>query len=106
MNFWITNVQVNNIPSIVRNWADTVNVPNAIDSVTYDLYETNNPFRKKYTKDEISGREARFLANTGTTIGAEVFSAFANPYYLTHKITGIPAMYHSVAEAYRKNASS
>jgi len=106
MSLLINNVQINNIPLVVRNWVDTVNVQDAIDSVTYDLYESNNPFRKKYTKDEISSKEARFLANTGTTVGSEVFSAFANPYYLTHKIIRLPAMYRSVAEAYRRNTSS
>ncbi len=88
--------------SILSNWVDSTPVNQIIDSVTYDLYESNNPFRKKFDKIDISNKGLRVAANTTTAIGAEVFSAFANPYYLTHKVTQIPVWYGSVVDAYKK----
>lgn len=87
----------------INNWIDSTSVSGAIDSVTYDLYESNNPFRKKFTPDEIQNKGVRVAANAGTAVSAELFSAFTNPYYLTHKITQIPTLYNNVADVYRKN---
>ena len=92
--------------SILSNWVDSTPVNQMIDSVTYDLYESNNPFRKKFDKTDISNKGLRVVANTTTAIGAEVFSAFANPYYLTHKVTQIPVWYGNVVDAYKKVVSS
>lgn len=89
--------------SIISNWADSATVPTVIDSVTYDLYESNNPFRKTFTKDEIQNKGIRIAANTGTAVSAELFSAFANPYYLTHKITQLPVLCHHVVDTYKRN---
>lgn len=102
MNLIDTTIIRNNFSTVLKNWTDTTILPQTIDSVTYDLYENNNPFRKTFTKDEIQNREARFFVNTGTAMGAELFSVFANPYYLTHKITQVPAAYTSVINTYKK----
>lgn len=91
----------NNITSTIQNWTDYNEIPTLINSVTFDLYDSNNPFKKKFTKEEINNKPIRILANTGTTVGSEVFSAFTNPYYLTHKVTQIPIMYQSVVNTYK-----
>lgn len=89
---------------MISNWADSTSVPNAIDAVTYDLYESNNPFRKTFTKDEIQNKSIRVAANTGAVVGAELFSVFTNPYYITHKVSHIPTYYHQVVNFYKKNS--
>ena len=88
--------------SILSNWVDSTPVPQVIDTMTYDLYEANNPFRKTFNKDEISNRALRAAANTTTAAGADLFSFFANPYYLTHKAAQIPAAYKNAADMYKK----
>ena len=87
--------------STLSNWVDSTPVNQMIDSVTYDLYESNNPFRKRFDKTDISNKGLRAVANATATVGAEIFSAFANPYYITHKITQIPILYDSVVDAYK-----
>lgn len=104
MNLINSTILKQNLTAL-SNWADSNSVPSVIDSVTYDLYESNNPFRKKFTEDEIQNRGIRIAANTGTAVSAELFSAFANPYYLTHKITQIPVLCHHVVDSYKKNSS-
>lgn len=91
--------------SIISNWVDSTPVPQMIDNITYDLYESNNPFRKKFNEEEITNKNLRIAANTSTAIGAEVFSVFANPFYLGHKIINIPVYYKNVVNSYQKNAS-
>ena len=91
--------------SILSNWVDSTPVPDVIDSVTYDLYESSNPFRKTFSKEEISNRGLRVAANTTTAVGAEVFSAFANPFYLSHKLVSIPTMYTTVVDSYKRNST-
>lgn len=88
--------------SVLSNWVDSTPVSQMIDTMTYDLYESSNPFRKTFTQEEISNKGLRLAANTTTTVSAEVFSAFANPYYLTHKVTQIPAAYKGVVDVYKK----
>lgn len=85
----------------LSNWVDSTPVPQVIDTFTYDLYESNNPFRYKFTKDQISNKSLRIAANTTTTVGAEFFSVLTNPYYITHKLVHIPTAYNSVVDAYK-----
>jgi hypothetical protein len=101
MNLINMTVYRNNIKNLA-NWVDTTPVPDVIDTMTYDLYESNNPFRKHFSENEIPNKGLRITANTTTLIGAEFFSAFTNPYYLMHKITGIPTVYHNAVDTYSK----
>ena len=104
MNLIDSAIIKNKLTSTLRNWTDSVEIPALIDSVTYDLYDSSNPFKKTFTKEEISNKPMRILANTGTAVGSEFFSAFTNPYYLTHKVTQVPVLYQSVVNVY-KNAT-
>lgn len=92
--------------SVLSNWVDSTPVNQMIDSVTYDLYESNNPFRKKFDKTHINNKGLRVVANATTTVSAEVFSAFANPYYLTHKFTQIPIWCDSVVDVYKNTVQN
>jgi putative IMPACT (imprinted ancient) family translation regulator len=92
-----------NLPAQLSGWVDSKPAPDLIDSVTYDLYESSNPLRKTFGKDEISNNGVRKAVNTTTRVGAEAFSAFANPYYLSHKITHIPIYYQTVVNKYKQN---
>ena len=85
----------------LSNWVDSTPVPQVIDTVTYDLYESNNPFRYRFSKEQISNKPLRVAANATTSVGAEVFSVFTNAYYITHKIVNIPTAYNSVVNAYK-----
>lgn len=86
----------------LSNWVDSTPVPQVIDTVTYDLYESNNPFRYKFSRTQINNKPLRVVANTTTSVGAEVFSVFTNPYYITHKIVNIPIAYNSVVDTYKR----
>lgn len=88
--------------SNLSNWVDSTPTPQVIDTVTYDLYETSNPFRRTFDKGDISNKGLRIAVNTTTSVGAEVFSAFANPYYITHKIIQVPMAYKAVVDTYKK----
>ena len=102
MNLIKTKVYQQNLANL-HNWVDQTPVNEMIDTVTYDIYESNNPFRKKkFDKEQINNKSLRVAANTTTAIGAEVFSAFANPYYLSHKVTQVPVIYHNAVDAYKK----
>lgn len=92
--------------SSVSNWVDSTPVPQVIDTVTYDLYESNNPLRRQFDKNDINNKGLRVAANTSTTVAAEIFSMFTNPYYLSHKITQVPILYKSVVETYKRITSS
>ncbi len=92
--------------SLFSNWVDSTPVHQVIDTVTYDVYESNNPFRYKFSDDKIKNDLLRKTANATTTVGAEVFSAFMNPYYLTHKIVKLPSMYQGVVNTYKKYSIS
>jgi hypothetical protein len=101
MNLINTTIYKQNIANLT-NWVDTTPVHQVIDTVTYDLYESNNPFRKHFDETEIHNKELRITANTAAVLGAEFFSAFSNPYYLSHKITTIPTYYKNIVNAYEK----
>lgn len=90
------------ISSLVINWVDSKPFPQLIDSVTYDLYEDNNPFRTHFSHNEIRNEGVRLALNTATSVGAETFSLFTNPYYLSHKITQIPVYYQNAVDLYNK----
>lgn len=92
--------------STLSNWVDSTPVNEVIDKVTYDLYESNNPLRHKFDRNDIHNKGLRVAANTTTAVGAEVFSALTNPYYLTHKVTQIPVLYTSVVNVYKHNSSN
>lgn len=92
--------------SSISNWMDTTPVPQVIDTVTYDLYESNNPLRRKFDKNDINNKSLRVAANASTTVGAEIFSMFTNPYYLSHKVTQVPVLYKNVVDTYKKVAST
>ena len=85
----------------LSNWVDSTPVPQVIDTVTYDLYESNNPFRYRFSKEQIDNKPLRAAATATTTLVAEVFSVVTNPYYITHKIVNIPTAYNSVVNAYK-----
>ena len=93
-----------NLPAKLSGWVDSKPASDLIDSVTYDLYESNNPFRKTFNQDEINNKNLRTAINTTTRIGAEAFSAFANPYYLSHKFTHIPIYYQTVVNKYKQGS--
>lgn len=105
MNLINTTVISQNM-SLFSNWVDSTPVPKMVDTVTYDLYESDNPFRHKFSNKQIKNDTLRHSTNTTAAVGAEAFSLFANPYYLTHKIINlpayIPASYRKVAEIYSK----
>jgi len=104
MNLINMKVYQQNLATL-SNWVDSTPVNQMIDSVTYNQYENSNPFRKKFDKTEISNTALRTAANTTTTIGAEMFSMFSNPYYLTHKVTQIPVWYQSAVNSYKNNST-
>ena len=81
--------------------AGLIPLPQVIDTVTYDLYESNNPFRQK-TDKKFDNKALRYTVNATSAVGAEAFSVFTNPYYLTHKIVNLPVMYKNVANIYKK----
>ena len=102
MNLIKTKVYQQNLANL-HNWVDNTPVNEMIDTVTYDVYESNNPFRKKrFNKEQINNTGLRVAANTTTAVGAEVFSVFANPFYLSHKVTQVPMFYHNAVDAYKK----
>lgn len=88
--------------SLFSNWVDSTPVPQVIDTVTYDLYESNNPFRWNINDQKIKNNVLRNTLNATTTVGAEVYSAFTNPYYLTHKVVNIPTNYKNAVNLYQK----
>lgn len=105
MNLINTTVISQNI-SLFSNWVDSTSVPKMVDTVTYDLYESDNPFRHRFNDKQIKNDALRHSVNATAAVGAEAYSMFANPYYLTHKIINlpmyIPASYKKVAEMYSK----
>jgi hypothetical protein len=104
MNLINTTIYQQNMNALT-NWVDTTPTNKIIDTMTYDLYESNNPFRKTFDKNEINNKGLRIAANTTTAVGAEFFSALTNPYYLSHKITQIPVWYDSIVDVYKKQSS-
>jgi len=88
--------------SIFSNWVDSTPVPQVIDTITYDLYESNNPFRLEYNDERIKNNMLRHTVNTTTSVAGEVYSMFTNPYYLTHKIVHIPSGCKNAVNVYKK----
>ena len=43
---------VNNPINALYNWVDSTPMPQIIDTVTYDVYESNNPFRTSFNKND------------------------------------------------------
>ena len=101
MNLISFHTQNNNLSTLISNWADSKPAPDLIDSLTYDLYESSNPFNRTFSQDEINNKGLRYTLNATTKVSAEAFSAFANPYYLSHKITHIPVYYQTVVNKYK-----
>lgn len=79
MNLIDSAIIKNNLTSTLRNWTDSVEIPALIDSVTYDLYDSSNPFKKTFTKEEISNKPMRILANTGNCGRLRVFFSLHKP---------------------------
>lgn len=92
---------INNNFSKLSIWVEETPILDMIDTVTYDLYEGDNPFRQ--VEDEnIDNKYLKTAVNVTSTVGAEFYSIFTNPYYLTHKIVSLPAMYEHVTDIYKK----
>lgn len=92
---------INNNFSKFSLWIDQTSVPDMIDTVTYDLYEGDNPFRQ-VEDDNINNKYLKTAVNIGSSVGAEFYSIFTNPYYLTHKILTLPTLYNQVTDIYKK----
>ena len=105
MNLINTTVISQNM-SLFSNWVDSTPVPKMVDTVTYDLYESDNPFRHKFSNKQIKMIRLGILRIQLLRLVQKLFQLFANPYYLTHKIINlpayIPASYRKVAEIYSK----
>lgn len=102
MNFLST--QYANVQNNLSVWVKSKPTPDLIDTLTYDLYEDNNPFRRTFSGDDIRDKRLRAIANVSAQTTAEIFSAFANPYYLEHKIAHVPTYYQNAVNLYgRKN---
>ena len=100
------NLIHNKIISSLHNWVDTTPPNEMVDYLTYDQYEINNPLRLNfYNPENIQNKYLRTTANTAKDVGAEVVSAYINPFYLTHKFVNIPVFYKDVVNTYSKNKS-
>ena len=94
------------ITSLYSNWIDSYQLPDVINTVTYDIYESNNPLRYHFDEDKIKNDNLRKTVNATTLVGAEFFSVLTNPYYLTHKIIKLPYMYQNAVDAYKRYSDS
>ncbi len=84
---------------------DVMDVSDAVDMYTYNDYESSNPMRIDFWQnqiDQIENKMLRQTAGAAQNIGAEVMSAYTNPYYIPHKIINIPKDYKNVVETYKK----
>ena len=99
----ILNVQSTSFTDTFNNWVDSRPLSQIIEEVTYDQYESSNPFRNKFDENQIKTNSIRTTANTALAINAEVFSAFANPYYLGHKIIHVPTYYKNAVDFYNSH---
>ena len=79
-------------------------IPQTIEEVTYDSYEGNNPFSKTFNNLQIEDKNIQSAVDTTKLIGAEAFSLFTNPFYLTHKFVQIPTYYKTIVENYTKTS--
>ena len=95
----------NESKNILHDWAGdkTKTIPDTIDFVTYDQYETNNPLRLNlYNPEDIKNPTVRKSVGVAHTVGSELVSAYVNPFYLTHKIVQIPNNYQKITQNYKK----
>ena len=53
--------------------------------------------------DNIDNKHLKTTANVAQNVGAEIISAYINPYYLSHKIINIPS---NIVELYKKYSNS
>ncbi len=84
------------------NWVTQTPVPKIIDSVTYDTYESENPFRIDFFGNKpFENKFIKKTVNIAQNTGAEIYSAYTNPFYLTHKIVNIPTYYKNAVNAYK-----
>ena len=81
---------------------DVLDIPDIVDAYTYDEYESSNPLRIKFWGDQIKNSFLHKAIDTTQNVGAEVLSAYTNPYYIPHKIINLPNDYKNVVEAYKK----
>lgn len=105
INSTISNTINSNINHIT-DWAANTPINEMFDSLTYDIYESDNPFRHEYSKSEIKNPAVKYTINAAKTTGAELYSVFANPFYLAHKIVNIPVYYKNAADLYKKASSN
>ena len=93
-----------NQTNTMKDWTQTHSVPQIIDTFTYDQYESSNPLRLNFSHlDNIDNKHLTTTANVAQNVGAEIISAYINPYYLSHKIINIPS---NIVELYKKYSNS
>ncbi len=99
----INNILLQQYNSATK-WVNQTPVPKIIDTFTYDTYESSNPFRIDYFDKKPSDNKYVYATvHAVKNVGTEIFSAYTNPFYLTHKIVNIPTNYQKVVQAYGKN---
>lgn len=83
-------------------WVAQTPTPKIIDTFTYDVYESENPFKIDFFGDGKINNNYMLKTLTATqNISAEVYSAYTNPFYMTHKIINLPSQ---AVEIYKKNS--
>ncbi len=92
--------------NLLPNLIESNNIKDAIDEVTYDQYETSNPLRINfYDYKNVNNKALQTTLKTTQNIGAEVLSAYTNPFYLFHKAINIPTDYRKAVDSYKKHSS-
>jgi len=103
MNIITQFIKQNNL---LPNLIESNNITDAIDEVTYNQYETSNPLRINfYDYKNINNKALQTTLKTTQNIGAEVLSAYTNPFYLVHKAINIPTDYQKAVDSYKKYSS-
>ena len=83
------------------NFPDRKQLAQTIEEVTYDSYEDNNPFSQTFNDIDIEDEDLKNTVVTVKAAGGEAFSAFTNPFYLTHKIIQLPEYYKNAVNLYK-----
>lgn len=84
----------------IKTWTQNINGVRVFDELTYNQYESNNPLRLEYSHiNNIKNDKLRQSAQAAQYMGAEILSAYINPYYLSHKIINLPS---NISEIYQK----
>lgn len=91
----------NILPYIV----ESDNLPDMIDEVTYKQYESSNPLRINFLENQKIDPTLKKTLTITQNLGAEVLSAYTNPFYWMHKAVQIPANSQAVIEFYKKYRS-